>query len=578
MALMLQTSCTDKDLAPGHISNWDKDYEYTPEDDGKDEVVPEEENPNFTYPEKVTIGYSDNYEVYTDPDTSLRMLDVVVHSDTTKLSYSFSPEAIDIDSWEWTSSDNEIVNIDMYGKIIGSGAGVAQVKVNYLGSNQRTVADSMLINVYYITAETIDLSAPDGTSLFEGTSTQLGYSLTPSYLSFPDAPLAWTCSNELVAKVDENGLVYAYSEEEKAAIRAEKEAAGESVEGIDALEFSIHAVPTDGADVEAVFADMDFTIRPVDADAGVIITSTTAAYCASRDAGFQIAYTQLDGATTTDKLTWTSDNTEVATVDEKTGYVTLTGAYGDVNITVAHADTSVTDTYSFAVPAGWWIESYNDVHTSALSYLFTHDPAKNSFVANEGFFSITASFDPGYSTTNKVVNDVAHSSLNNCRRVDLWCHNEATCVLNANTYKYLVFHLDEASSANNVVYQEFQMNMLYSDSKTATKFSVSNVNDYSDSRLKVYHFEDGSMILAYDMSAFASAFISTDLAATSTSYETASNISINSFIYGYDSATTIDGVTFPAMDNFTINLYSVQTCASEDEIAAYIAAEGLKLK
>ncbi len=577
MALMLHTSCTEDEVTPGHISNWDENYEYNPEDDDV-VVVPETEDPSYTYPDTVTITYPSDYEIYTDVDTSLRMLDVVIHSDTTKLEYTFSPDPIDIDLWEWTSSDNDIVNIDMYGKIIGAGVGTATVKVNYLGSNQRTVADSMLVSVYYITAESIDLTAPDGTSIFEGTSTQLTYTLSPSTLSFPDAPLAWTCSNELVATVDESGLVYAYSSTEKEAIKAEKEAAGESTEGIDDLEFTITATPTDGADTETVFAQIDFTIKQVDADAGVVITTTTATYCANRDIGFQIAYTQMDGSTTTEKLTWVSDNSAVATVDEKSGYVTLTGAYGDVNITVSHTDTSVTDTYSFSVPAGWWIESYDNVYTSALSYLFTHNPSYNTWSATEGSFAITATYDPGYTVTSKVVDDVTHASLDNCRRVDLWCHNEATCVLNANTYKYLAFHLDEAVAKDNVIYHEWQINLYYSDGSTRTYFTVNNINDYSDSRLNVYHLSDDSIILAYDLSSFGSSMVLGDLTEESTSYDTPYSLSVNYFIYGYDNATTVDGILFPAMDNFTVNLYSVQTFATDSDIAAYITSEGLTVK
>ncbi len=579
-ALMLHTSCSDNDLEPGHITGWDENYEYTPEED-ETIVVPEEEDPTYNYPNSVTITHPSDYEIYTDADTSLRMLDVVIHSDTTQLSRVFTTDngtdEINIDLWEWTSSDNDIVNIDMYGKIIGSGAGTAQVKVNYLGSNQRTVADSMLVNVYYITAESIDLTAPDGTAIFEGTSTQLTYTLSPSFLSFPNAPLAWTSSNELVATVDETGLVYVYSAAEKDALKAELTAAGESTEGIDALEFTITAVPTDGADIEEVFASLDFSITPVDPNAGVVITSTTSAYCSNRDTGFQIAYTQMDGSTSTDKLTWTSDNTAVATVDEKSGYVTLTGAYGDVNITVAHEDTSVTDTYSFAVPAGWWIETYDNVYTSALSYLLTHNPSNNTWAGNDGYVSITASYDPGYSVTSKVVDDVTHASLDNCRRVDLWCHNEATCVLNANTYKYLAVHMDELPLRDNIVYQEFQINLNYSDA-SYTKFTVNNINDYSDSRLNIYHLSDDSVIFAYDMSSFGSSIVLDDLTSESTSYDTPSSLSFNYFIYGYDTATTVDGITFPAMDNFTLNLYSFQTFATDSEIAAYIASEGLTVK
>ncbi len=582
MAMMLQTSCSEDEIEAGHITGWDENYEYNPEVE-EEEEIPEEENPDYNYPKSVEITYPADYEVYTDADTSLRMLDVVIHSDTTQLSYLYTTDngsdEIDLDSWAWSSEDNDIVNIDIYGKIIGSGVGTTKVKLNYTGSALRDVADSMLINVYYITAESVTLEAPNGTILFEGTSTQLTYTLSPDYLSFPDAGLNWISSNELVATVDESGVVYAYTASEKAAIKAELTAAGESTEGIDALEFTIRAEPTDGADTEEVFDEIDFTIQEVDEDAGVIITTNTAAYCSTRDTGFQIAYTQMDGSTSTDKLTWTSDNEAVATVDEKSGYVTLTGAYGDVNITVSHSDTSVTDTYSFAVPAGWWIEDYDTIYTSALSYLFTHNYSYNSWVGQDGYFSVTATYDPGYSATSKVVDGVTHASLDNCRRVDIWCHNEATCLLNANTYKYLVFHISDSSAASNIVYEEYGINIYYSDGSTKTNFTVTTVDDYSsNSSLDVYHLSDDSIILAYDMSAFNISAILGDITSAADSYDQATSISLNHFIYGYDSATTVDGIQFPAMTDFEFNIYSVQTFALASEISAYIAAQGLTVK
>lgn len=583
MALLLQTSCTENTLDAGHLTGWDEDYEYTPEPEEEDVEVPEVENPDYVYPETVELS-CEGATIDLDDETGMDIMELVIFT-SAQMEYAYTtdsadPDAvIDIDKWTWESSDESILNVDTYGKITGFGQGVAQVKISYAGSEQRVVADSMLISVYYITAESITLKAENDTALvYEGYTNQLSYSILPVDLSFPDAPVEWSVSNELVATVDANGLVYAYSSEEKAAIETEKLDAGESTEGIDDLEVTVYAKPTDGADADVVYGEITLTINPVNADAGIHITTTTAAYCLSTTSGFQIEYDFINPSDTADMLTWSSDNTSAATVSS-TGYVTVKG-YGEVTISAMHQDAAEASTYTFKIPGGWWIEEYDTYtgsltvgsnSTSSTKYMFGSNSNTNT-----GYFDYLNIYTTnGSSSSGSVTIDDVSYTYDKYWRIDLWCLNEAACTLNANTYPYFVIHMDNVVETGNGIYQSIQTNFTGSDGTQADKSTVSSATAYYDSvgRLEIIYFDDDSMMFVYNLANFYNSSggddtFQGDLTDAADSYATSTNISFNWFLYGVSTE----------MVAFNYKIYSIQTFASMDDITSYISTKGLTEK
>lgn len=614
MAMLLQISCSeDTTTTANHFTGWDEDYEYTPEEEEEEEEIPEEENPDYTYPASVTITTTET--TTTDEETGMRMISILAFT-SAQLDYEYtvdteeeedtnnddndgddnndeslalaaitrsdSQATIDIDKWTWSSSDNTILNIDTYGKITGFSEGVAMVKISYSGSEQRVVVDSMLVDVYFIRAQSIDITNKDSRStVYEGYDIQLSAAISPSNISFPDAPLEWSVSNELVATVDENGLVYAYSADEKAAIKVEKESAGESVEGIDDTEIKVYAKPTDGADTELVYGEFDLTIIPVDEDAGVIITSTTSKYCLSTTPGFQVEYSLVDGTSDTSVVSWSSNNTSVATVNDS-GYVTLTGGYGEVTISAKHDNAPDAQTYDFTVPAGWWIEEYNTttgtykVAGSTTTYDEVYFLSNgNSSTIGSGYMDVTVSNNTTYTAT-PIINGYQYT-LGECFRADLWCVNEAKCVLNANTYPYLVVHIDDVVANKDAIL--YEMIALYptSTSSAGYYFAAYSNLDYYNTVLTTRYFDDGSLMWIFDLSKTGHSAYNGDLTSAADSYYTSGNISLNMFMYGHLTETTAaDGITYPALaSGEEFKVYSVQTFATAADINEYISDKSL---
>lgn len=286
-----------------------------------------------------------------------------------------------------------------------------------------------------------------------------------------------------------------------------------------------------------------------------------------------------------DDVSWSSSNEDVATVDAS-GKVTFV-TYGDATITAAlDADRSVST--DIAIPGGWWAESY-DTYTGAFTvnssnttndyYLFGSN--SNTNVGSDGYLSITTTNQQSSWSKEITVDDVAHTGdyiLNEAWRSDFWCLNEPNATINANVYPYLAIHLDNNVIKNNVIYQEFDINITYAGAvDTTSKRSVNNTNGYSSTAITthVIYLDDDSLILVYDLSSFAKSYILGDLTSDADSYHVFDSLSINHYMYGYESDTTIDDVTYKALSAFTFNLYSVQTFASLDDIATYIADKGL---
>ncbi len=291
---------------------------------------------------------------------------------------------------------------------------------------------------------------------------------------------------------------------------------------------------------------------------------------------------------------WFSSDEKVATVDN--GVVTFV-SYGETTITAKLKDESKLeddgsddDKYvstEITLPAGWWIETYDTAgssfSTSSSSYthadfLFGCGSSNTNTPSGEGYMTITTGSGSKDGQSKAVTVDGVDHTFTKYQRSDIYCFNKAACTINANTYPYLVFHIDDNIANGNAYYQEIGINITYSDGDTTNKREIYSNSDYYNSAIttSVIYLDDDSMLLIYDMSSFGKDPISTNL--TDYSCETLTNFTFNYFMYGYTVETTVGEVTYPAMENFDFKIYAVQTFASMDEITAYIAAENLTEK
>lgn len=316
------------------------------------------------------------------------------------------------------------------------------------------------------------------------------------------------------------------------------------------------------------------------------LPATAPAYCATTTDSFTFAYTMSESFSDSN-ITWESEDEDVATVSAANGTatVTLKGDYGYGTINALY-DGIVVGTYEFTVPGGWWIEEFNtnvgtfSTNSAATTYtdiLFGAGNTNNSNSATgNGYVEVSVGYTQTYTKENFTVDGVTHTELDKSLRADIWCYNESICVLNANTYPYLVFHLDDNTVKNNVIYHEFGIRLDYSDNGY-TSFTDENQDGYADSRMTPYFLDNGTIMLVYDMSysSFYKDQITNDLTSKPDSYDTPTSISMNYFMYGYGEETVSDGYLFPAMTDFNYNIYSVQTFASTEDIDEYISDLGL---
>ncbi len=289
----------------------------------------------------------------------------------------------------------------------------------------------------------------------------------------------------------------------------------------------------------------------------------------------EVALTDADA----DDVDWASSDEAVATVDDNGKVTFLT--YGAATIT-AKLDAARTVSADIVIPGGWWADLFNTytgeftVNSGNLTsdkYLFGSN--SNTNVGCEGYIAVTTTNSPNWSKAVSI-DGVAHN-LNEAWRSDLWCMNEAKATINANVYPYFVIHIDNNIAKHNVVYDEFDINLLYSDGDNTQKRTINSATGYTSTAIKtdVRYLSDNTMLVIYDFSSFGKDPIIGNLTTEPTSYEALASFSVNYYMYGYKTETEVEGVTYPATEAFTFNIYGVQTCATEADIDAYIAAEGL---
>lgn len=530
------------------------------------------------YPDTTDITYTSDWngKTYTDELTSYTVMPTYMGNsgNTIQLGVEYTSRGeLNVGDWNWSSSDESVATVDSDGKVSVVGVGSTTIEVAILPSqtSASSCRDWLLLYVYdeLIEATSIEATSSVEALFSDGSTTQLTGTVTSTATSEDGSDATyntfiWSSSDSSIATIDPYlGIVTTCS----------------GISDRLPCDVTFTATTVDGSNLtSSVTLQIDAAIDPETID---FDKTNDGALVSISQKTIQLEYDIYPSNGASSFATWSSSNSSIATVDGD-GLVTLL-SYGDFTITATCPaceayPTGYYDQISFTVPAGWWYESFDFVSTSAYDYLFTQNPTTtNTWSVSNGNLYVTASYDPGYSST-KEIDGVSHV-MGSCRRTDVWCHDESLAVINANNYPYFVVHVDDLIANGFVMYQEIQLNYSYSDS-TTTKFTLYSNSDYVDSsnRVSIRYLSDDSMLIVYDMAAFSKTIITSDLTTAYNSYDTPSSLSINWFVYGYDSDTVVDGVTYPAMTNYTYCFYNFETFASTTAIDAYIASLGLTEK
>ena len=226
-----------------------------------------------------------------------------------QLSASITPDNAINKTVTWKSSNEEIATVDQTGKVTSVAKGEAEITAT--SSNGKTAVVAVTVVDAELVVESIALDKTEA-SVATGKTLQLTANVTPA-----EASVIWTSSNEEIATVDENGNVTAI-------------AAGEAIITAQAGDKKASCTVTVTIPVEAItFYFNEITVETGDE--------------------FTVNYTVSPEDATDKTIVWTSDNEEVATVDEN-GKVTAVAA-GKAKITATSGNATASCTLNVESPA-----------------------------------------------------------------------------------------------------------------------------------------------------------------------------------------------------------------------------------
>ena len=231
---------------------------------------------------------------------------------------SISPSNATDTTVTWTSSNETIATIDQSGIVTALAVGETTITAITNDGNFEAVA-SLTVLPIKVTGVTLD---PTSLQVYLGSTGSLKANILPSNAT--DTTVTWTSSNETIATIDQSGIVTALT-------------VGET---------TITAVTTDGS-FEAVAS---LTVLPVSVT-GITIEPTNLKILLNSTGSLTPEITPENA--TNKAITWSSDDTSVATVDENglvtgisVGNTTINGTTNDGSYT-AISNIEVAEITSF---------------------------------------------------------------------------------------------------------------------------------------------------------------------------------------------------------------------------------------
>ena len=205
-----------------------------------------------------------------------------------QLTATVAPDDADNLGLTWTSDNEEVATVDENGLVTAVSVGEANITATAVDGSGVTATCKVTVTPKLVTSVILDESE---LTIEKGFTAQLNATVAPDDADNPG--LTWTSDNEEVATVDENGLVTAVS-------------VGEA---------NITATAVDGSGVTAT---CKVTVTPKLVTSVILDESELTI---EKNFTEQLTATVAPDDADNLSLTWTSDNEEVATVDEN-GLVT----------------------------------------------------------------------------------------------------------------------------------------------------------------------------------------------------------------------------------------------------------------
>ena len=279
-----------------------------------------------------SLPYFEEFSIQVS-EISLNNTEATIERQSTlRLTATVLPEDCRNNTLKWSSDNEEVATVDENGLVTAVSVGEANITATAVDGSGVTATCKVTVTPKLVTSVTLDESE---LTIEKGYTAQLTATVAPD--DADNLGLTWTSDNEEVATVDENGLVTAVS-------------AGEA---------NITATAVDGSGVTAT---CKVTVTPK------LVTSVTLDESElTIEKGFTEQLTATVAPDDADNLSlaWTSDNEEVATVDEN-GLVTAVGE-GTATITATANDGS--GVAASCVVTVTFIDGIADIEASKVTVL-----------------------------------------------------------------------------------------------------------------------------------------------------------------------------------------------------------------
>ena len=423
---------------------------------------------SLMYSIEIDMATEQKAKIYVD-DTESQTLPLVV-GESIQLGFISDPADLSELTYPgvvWSSSDETVVSVDESGKITAKAAGIAVVTVSPSTINLPATSSIKVTVVSEVTKVTsiviVDDSehesefAPGIPSCYIGETMTLTATVSPAEATYQT--VLWTSLDESKAVVDPITGV---------------------VTGVAQGEVEIKAT---ALDADKVSATHKIYIDKVITPEGIKINNAPAAdeVFSVGDGYYQIDFDTYPEVSTTSKITWTSSDPAVATVDAK-GKVTF-NMYGSADITATVPETEAshdgfvkTVTMKFNIPAGFYREHFDD--QNIISWNMATNGGTREWKTddiNNGYLYFT----PNKANANTLRGDLKRTAPTYITR----------------DYPILCFRLDDVNDLG------YARNLTFDTSgntEDGTKFS-GGIGSNNNKWKKKYKCSDGSAIIYYDL-------------------------------------------------------------------------------
>lgn len=490
-----------------------------------------------TYPKTVELNIPAELQklIYID-DAEASVLPLV-KGETVNLSYTFSPDNITFEDFNWTSSNSAVATIDQSGlltAVSGDGTGYAIIQIApgvfYSGSNIYSTLKVVVSNIL-VPAETITVSSSVD-EVFAGETLKFSASILPENSTYKT--VKWSSSDESIATIDENsGLMTAIAT------------------GVAFAPVTITATSLDGAQVvgtkEVIVKE---TIAPQSLTIDQTYSVNNGYYCAINEKSLTLKVTTVPADATQSLIKWESSDESIATIAN--GVVTFNNLYetdngnnpvpmfGDVTITGTCTETGNSASIKLNIAEGLVREVYhNPNHYTWYNAAQSGNGTSSSHVWSYGKVTVTT-----------------YKQNATAQRGDFKCWSPKT-YLHAGNYPIIAIRMDDLMDREEVTARNITLDG--SGNCNGTGFS-GGLNGNNNKWKHDYKCSDGSHVFIYDMSTQGWA---------------------NGGVLPANAIATFPTLQFKYADiktlteQVTYNAYWVQTFKSIADVQAYITSEGL---